>query len=260
MSAVKDTFFGGSEKKAGQAQVDASKASVEEQRRQFDITQANLQPFLDAGTGALTQQQALLGLSGVPEQQAAFDAFTSSPGQQFLQDRGQRALLRNSSAIGGLGGGNVRSALVQQGVGFARQDFGNQFNRLAGLSGTGQATGVQLGQFGANAAANIGSILQDAGAARASGILGQAEGRRAGLGFVAQIAASSDIRLKENIIKIGELESGLAWYVWDWTDEAKAIVGGQVAEGVIAQEAIKLFPEAIGEINGYMAVDYARIH
>ncbi|GAG37164.1 unnamed protein product, partial [marine sediment metagenome] len=71
------------------------------------------------------------------QQQAAFAALNESPGQQFLRDRAQKNLLRNSAAIGGLGGGNVRSALVQQGIGFAQQDLQNQFSRLGQLAGQG---------------------------------------------------------------------------------------------------------------------------
>jgi len=94
-------------------------------------------------------------------------------GQQFLRDRAQRNLLRSSAAIGGLGGGNVRSALVQQGVGFAQQDLQNRFGRLGKLAGQGQAAATNIGQFGAQAAQNIGQSLQAQGQARASGILGQ---------------------------------------------------------------------------------------
>ncbi|MEE9312624.1 MAG: hypothetical protein V3V10_09460, partial [Planctomycetota bacterium] len=86
----------------------------------------------------------------------------------------------------GLGGGNVRSALQQQGIGFAQQDFQNQLNRLASLSGGGQVTATNLGQLGAQTAGQIGAGLQQAGAARASGILGRSEGIRGGIGLIAQ--------------------------------------------------------------------------
>lgn len=187
--------------RAAAEQEEAFGQGITEQRRQFDITQANLQPFLQAGVGALGQQQALLGLSGVGAQQAAFDAFRESPGQAFLRERGQRALTRNAASIGGLGGGNVRSALVQQGVGFAQQDFGNFFNRLAGLSGTGQQTGAQLGQFGAQQAGAISNLFGLQGQARASGILGGQQARAQGTQNVLGLGAAffSDINMKTDI-------------------------------------------------------------
>ena len=159
---------------AADVQQEATAAGQAEIARQFDITQANLQPFQEAGVSAVGQQQALLGLSGEEAQQQAFAGLQESPGQQFLRERQQRALVRNASAIGGLGGGNVRTALQQQAVGFAQQDIQNQFGRLGQLAGQGATVGTNVGQFGQSAAAQ-GANLGVAGAeARASGILGRA--------------------------------------------------------------------------------------
>ena len=159
-------------KDAARIQGQGVDAGIDEQRRQFDITQGNLQPFQEAGVGALGQQQALLGLSGQSAQNEAFAAFNESPGQKFMRDRAQKNLLRNSSAIGGLGGGNVRSALVEQGAGFAQQDFNNQFGRLGQIAGQGQNATNSLGQFGAQTAGNIANLGIAGSQARASGILG----------------------------------------------------------------------------------------
>jgi hypothetical protein len=159
--------------KAVDAQVEGQNQSIAEQRRQFDATQANLQPFQDAGQAAIGEQQNLIGLNGNEAQQASFDAFNASPGQKFLRDRAQKNLLRNSAAIGGLGGGNVRSALVEQGVGFAQQDYNNQFGRLGQLAGQGQTAATNIGNFGANASNNISNSYGNIGNARASGIQNQ---------------------------------------------------------------------------------------
>ena len=153
--------------KSTQAGIDKA---TEEQRRQFDITQSNLQPSLEAGNLARTEQLALLGLSGEEAGAEATANLGNLPGQQFLRDRAQKNLLRNSSAIGGLGGGNVRSALVEQGVGFAQQDLQNRFSRLGQVAGQGQAAGTSLGQFGQNFASNVGNLEVQGGNARATGI------------------------------------------------------------------------------------------
>jgi hypothetical protein len=47
---------------ASQVQQQADQGGIDEQRRQFDAIQKLLQPYTQAGTGALAQQQALLGL------------------------------------------------------------------------------------------------------------------------------------------------------------------------------------------------------
>jgi len=315
MSKIKDSFFGGAEKKAGKVQARAAEASVEEQRRQFDISQQQLAPFRQAGLGALQQQLALLGLPGldpsqfagapaagqlgpsgqqlfvqtrakrspfgppskfVPfEQQQqevpglppavsredALAAFAETPGQQFLRERQERSLLRSAGAIGGLGGGNIRTALQEQAFGRGATQLGEFQNRLAALSGSGQVATQNIAQLGAQAAGQIGQGLQAAGAARASGIVGQAAGFRGGVGQVAQIAgAFSDIHLKKNIVKIDELPSGLNWYMWDWREGALDMVGDQPCEGVIAQEAAEIFPDSVFKENGYLKVNYAEIH
>lgn len=161
--------------KAAGMQSDAAQAGISEQRRQFDVTQANLKPFQEAGVSALAQQQALLGLSGQDAQQQAFAGLNESSGQRFLRERQEKSLLRNQAAIGGLGGGNVRTALQQQAMGFAQQDINNQFGRLGQIAGQGQAATTNLGQFGAQNAANIAQLGQAGAEARASGVLGAAQ-------------------------------------------------------------------------------------
>lgn len=173
--------------RAADVQAQAAETGISEQRRQFDITQGNLQPFQEAGVGALSQQQALLGLSGQEAQQTAFSGLEESAGQRFLRDRQQKALLRNASAIGGLGGGNVRTALQQQAVGFAQQDIENQFGRLGQLAGQGQIATTAGAQLGANTASNIAALQGNLGAAQASGILGPAQANAAATGQILQL-------------------------------------------------------------------------
>jgi hypothetical protein len=178
-------------KDAAKVQSQGVDAGIAEQRRQFDVTQGNLQPFQEAGVGALGQQQALLGLSGQDAQNEAFAAFNESPGQKFMRDRAQKNLLRNSSAIGGLGGGNIRSALVEQGAGFAQQDYNNQFARLGQIAGQGQAATTNLGQFGAQTAGNIANLNVAGSEARASGILGASQARSNTVNQLAGLAGTA---------------------------------------------------------------------
>jgi hypothetical protein len=164
---------------ASNVQAAASLAGAEEQRRQFDISQEQASPFREAGVGALGQQQALLGLSGQEAQQTAFAGLEESPGQRFIRDRQERALLRNASATGGLGGGNVLTALQQQAAGFAQQDIQNQFGRLGQLAGQGQSITTSQAQLGGQVSQNIAGLLGQEGAARASGILAPAQANAA---------------------------------------------------------------------------------
>ena len=157
--AVVSGIFGG----AGAAR-DASGALVQG----FQMGQQQFKPFQEAGVEALNQQRALLGLTGPEEQEAAFASFAETPGQQFLRDRQQKALLRNAAAIGGLGGGNIRTALQQQAADIASTEFGNQFSRLG-----------QLRTGGQQAAGGVANLMGQAGQARAQGILGAQQANQA---------------------------------------------------------------------------------
>lgn len=249
--------------KAAKEQQDAAQAGIAEQRRQFDITQGNLQPFQQAGQAALGSQQDLLGLNGAEAQAAAFAAMENSPGQQFLRDRAQKNLLRNSSAIGGLGGGNVRSALVQQGVGFAQQDLQNQFGRLGQLAGQGQSAANSIGQFGTQVAGNIQQGLNMSGQARASGILGVQQAnaqQQQGMQQTAATVASffSDPELKRNKKVIGR-KNGFTIWSWTWNDLAEKIGLFGNDRGVMADEVKEINPDAVSVREGFMVVNYEMI-
>lgn len=133
--------------------------------------------------------------SAQAQQEEAFSRLAESPGQQFLRQRQEKALLRNAAATGGLGGGNVLTALQQQAAGFAQQDIQNQFSRLGQLAGQGQQATTNVAQLGGTTASNIANLTGQAGAARASGILGPAQARFAQnqqiLGLGATIAGAS---------------------------------------------------------------------
>lgn len=81
------------------------------------------------------------------------------------------------------------------------------------------------------------------------------------LGAASAYKSFSDIRMKENIERVGTLPSGLAVYDFDYKQEFKDEAGHGRFRGVMAQEVVELFPEAVVVAdNGYYAVDYAKIH
>lgn len=146
----------------------------------------------------------LSGAMGAEAEQGAIDSFIDSPGQQWLRDQQEQALLRNASAIGGLGGGRVRSALQEQAFGRAatnqQQRFGNlsslimpeqqRASNLANiLSGAGQSLSSFRGGLGANLAnmatggsARQADLLTDIGSAQAAGAMGGGNAWQSGIG------------------------------------------------------------------------------
>lgn len=157
-------------KDAAKGQTAAAGGSIEEQRRQFDITRQDLQPWLEAGQAGLGRMRDLIGIGGAqltPEQ-----VMEQSPGYQFRLGEGLKAGRNIAGARGTLNSGGTLKALTRFGQDYASNEFGNIYSRLAGISGTGQQTGTNLGQFGSNMAGNIGNLLTGAANARGAAAIG----------------------------------------------------------------------------------------
>lgn len=166
------------ERAAGQAsaaQEQASEAAIAEQKRQFDEIQKLLKPYVQAGTGAIGQQQALLGLGGLQAQQQAIQGIANSPEMQAYAAQGENALLQNAAATGGLRGGNIQGALAQFRPQLLNQLVNQRFQNLGGLTSIGQASAAGVGNAGMQSASNIGNLLQQQGAAQAGNALAQGQ-------------------------------------------------------------------------------------
>jgi hypothetical protein len=181
---------------AAAAQTQASEAGIAEQRRQFDTVQQLLRPYVEAGTSALGQQLALAGVSGPEAQQAAIQALEQGPQFQALVEQGEEALLQQAAATGGLRGGNVQGALAQFRPQMLSSLIDQQYNRLGGLTATGQASAAGQATAAQTTGSNITNLLQQQGAAQAGAALarGQATANLFGdiSGTVGQIAGMSE--------------------------------------------------------------------
>lgn len=161
-------------------QVEQIEQGISELERQFGATKRLFNPFIKQGGQAFQQQAAFSGALGPEAQAQAFEGFTQSPGQQYLQQQAEKALLRTAAARGGLGGGNVQRALQEQAIGMAQQDFENQFNRLGAVSGAGLGFASQLGGLRQGLGTNVANLRSSIGQAQNLGAQGQAEARAQG--------------------------------------------------------------------------------
>jgi len=103
---------------------------------------------------------------------------------------------------------------------------------------------------------------QNQGQAQTRGSFGaQALGAVGTLASAGKALGYSDIRLKENVMKVDDVQPGVGWYTWDWNDTAKAMGIDDPTEGVIAQELKAVDPSAVimGD-DGYYSVDYSRVN
>ena len=253
---------------AAGAQTAAAEAGIAEQRRQFDMVRELLKPYVEVGTPALQQQQALIGLQGQEAQQQAISALEQGAGFQARVRQGEEALLQRASATGGLRGGNIQAALAQFRPQMLQQEIETQYGRLGGLTSLGQQSAAGVGTAGLQTGARVAGLYGDVGAAQAGKELAQGQAMAGlfnmpaqflGMQYGAKVGTPgfsnifSDQRLKRNIVKLGTRPDGLGVYEFEY------IWGGGRQIGLMAQEVQGVYPDAVGEAGGYLTVNYSKV-
>jgi len=207
-----------------------------------------------AGT-AQGMQGAQVGLQGVSGQQAGYGLANQAAGTLGTlgnqQLAAQTGILGLQNQIGGQQQGQQQQIINQAIQNYANaqnapMDSFNQYNALLrgyAVPGTTttqyQAQASPLSQFAGLGTAGIGAL----------GLYNATSGA----------AAGSDIRVKENIERVGTLANGLGLYDFEYKPEFKdhPLCGYGRFRGVMAQEVEKLIPEAVVTMdNGYKAVKY----
>ena len=235
-----------------------------------------LNPYTDVGQGALSPLSTLLtGQSYDPETgeftqvspEDRYASFEQSPGYQFRMDEGLRALDNSQSVRGNMFSGGASKELTKYSQGVASNEYGNYLSSLQQLAGMGQAsagqsaniatgTAGQIGQaqIGAGNVAMQGRMARGQNQADTFGAVGGAADTAAGPGGL--MALFSDKTLKENIEQVGESESGIPIYHFDYKNK---IYGQFRYEGVMAQDLLKSNPDAIINHGDILKVDYSKI-
>lgn len=115
----------------------------------FDEGVSALNQFLPQGQRAFDLQAGFTGANGADAQNAAYQGYMESPDVKFLREQGERSVMQNARAAGGVGG-NVLKELQRYGTGVASQGFNDYYNRLTGVANTGmqaaQGVGALRGQ------------------------------------------------------------------------------------------------------------------
>jgi hypothetical protein len=169
----------------------------------MDRIRAGYDPYTSAGSDAARREAALSGALGPEEQQAAIDAYMESPGQKYLREQMERSLLRNTAAIGGLGGGNVRTALQEQAMGIASTQQQQYLENLRSIAMRGQeATGTVAG-YESSAANNLASIANALG-------INSSQLIRMSQGELAALAERTGVRLADIQSAVGAAQAQLA--------------------------------------------------
>ena len=171
-------------KSAASKQAAAAQAATDLQRQEFQQTQANMQPWMQAGGNALAQWQKAMGIGGTGQMDPS--VLTSSPGYQFQMGQGTQAVNNAASAHGGVNSGNTLKALTQYGQGLANNTWQQYLQQLQGMSNTGLNAAGSLGNFGAGYASNAGNTMMAGANASAAGTMGSANAIGGGINSLGQ--------------------------------------------------------------------------
>lgn len=171
----------GAASSAANAQAAQANNALNLQKQEFSTTQANLQPFMQAGQGALGQYQNLIGGNGSSAQQSAIAALQSNPLYLAETGAGNQAILANASATGGLRSGNANYNLGTFDANTLAQVYQQQIGNLSNLAGMGQNAAAGLGGLGANYAGTASNTMSQLGSAQAGGILGSSGAMTGGI-------------------------------------------------------------------------------
>jgi hypothetical protein len=202
-------------------------------------------------------------LTGDPTQnpylQQQIDMTNESVRNQVQASMGRRGLTGGSDYAN-----MITRSLAQNESGIRYNDYNQAMQRrmqAAGMAGQNVGQAAQLGQAGAMLPSQL-AALQGAGV---GGLLGQYQNIKGKttqsggllesiLGAGAQLGSAAimacDIRLKENIERIGKTPGGVPIYKFDYIGGARGVVGP------MAQEVAILQPNALGPVlDGFLTVD-----
>lgn len=210
-------------KSAADTQASAQQQAAQTQLQMFNTINGQEQPFMQAGYGATTALNQLLGLapgnSGnlpngyLTQSMAPFDAntVTNSPGYQFAMKQGMQGVLNaDTPAVGALSGPAL-SDLTKFASGTAAQyynDYFNQYNtsfnqqqtaqnnifsRLSGLAGLGQNAASNTGTAGTQLGTGASQAIAAAGGSQAAGTIGAANALSGGISSAGNIISLNNL-------------------------------------------------------------------
>lgn len=208
---------------AADTQANAQQQASQTQLGMFNTINGQEQPFMQAGYGATSALNSLLGLApggaaGLPngyltQTMAPFDAstITNSPGYQFAQKQGLSAVTNAEAPLVGAMSGPALKALTNFSTGTAGQyynDYFNQYNtsfnqqqtqqqnlfsRLSNLAGLGQNAASNTGTAGVNLGTGAAQAIAGAGASQAAGTIGSANAISGGLSSASNMIALNNM-------------------------------------------------------------------
>jgi hypothetical protein len=176
----------------------------------------------------------------------------ASPMYTGQLEAGEQAIGRAGSATGRLRGGATPTALGEN----AQNAYLNAYNQqLQGLN--------QFAYGGGNNANAIGQSISNVGGLLSQGQVASAQAQQQGMGNLAGLGSAallafSDPRMKKDV-KVTGTYKGVDWCAWKWNALAEKFGLKGDGAGVMADQVADKHPDCVGEVCGYLAVDYVRL-
>ena len=190
-----------------------------------------LQPGSDGYSAAMQNEGTLKNQSYAQSYQGAAQQAQNALMQQYNEPLNALSALQSGSQVSQPGVGQTANAPQTSvaGTNIAGLVEQNYQQQLA------QSNASMGGLFGLGGAA-----LQAGGSALSGGGLGA-------------LLAVSDRRLKTDVSRVGVRPDGIPLYVWRY------LWGGPLQIGPMAQDVQALYPEAVVDLGGFLAIDFARL-
>ena len=216
---------------ASRTQAQAAEADRQLQREQYYDQVNRQEPFRQAGLQSVAELQRQFGLAGDPASAGYGNLlrdfstadFQADPGYAFRLQEGLKALDRTAAMRGKMMSGQALKAAGRYGQDMASQEYANAYNRynqnrsqryqmLTGQQTAGANATNQQNQSSQNYASAAGNALQNAGNARASGYMGQANAWGGALNSVANAGLQYGFNNLGNQSTAAGIQSG--WNRW----------------------------------------------
>ena len=296
MSFVKDLWDGLTGKTAADAAMqgaDVQSAAIDRaiaaQELAFNRGKEYLNPLLGIG------QSGIDNVGFLTDPQMQFDYLQNNPLFDLALENANTQTNQMAAARGRLSAGDTLQQLSNNVLLSASPLITQQSNNIRDLINMESGVRGSFANLAIGQGSNISNLLNQQGDVLASGIVGAGNAKSQGASNLVntllmantlfnpigggQAAASgssfipssanyanfsnvpltlsSDVRLKENIQKIGE-QKGFNIYTWTWNKEAEKLGLKGEAMGVLAQEVMKTRPDAVVD-DGYLKVNYEKL-
>jgi hypothetical protein len=168
----------GAAREAAQTANAAAERDLALRTRMYEEGITRQQPYADIGL-EFTNRLASMQRGGPG---AGMNMLNMDPGYNFRLGEGMKALDRSAAARGGLISGGALKAATRYGQDYGSQEFGNAYERMAGLARLGPSSAGIMNNLGQNYSSGAGNIMSGQGETSANALLASQRARSSSYG------------------------------------------------------------------------------